>query len=182
MKKLVQVEIRLRWIEQEGKVPDTEVLLKQAPALYVAGVVCEVVPAPEEMRERCIALDKAACRLIAGAGLQTDGVSLALYYDSGEAGIDVEMAYVVQAPASPVAAQGAASVHSLPEGQVAYAVYRGSYDDFGAVGQLHAAICAWIAEHAYRVAGPSREYYLRPPQRGKGPIGVMEIQYPVAAG
>jgi effector-binding domain-containing protein len=152
--------------------------MKQVPEVYVAGAR-EVVPAPEQMRERCIALDRAVCRLIGERGLVTDGVSLALYHGVSEAGIDVEMAYVVQAPRQASSGEGAATVHQLPAAQVAYAVYRGSYDDFGAVGRLHAAICQWIEERGYRIAGPSREYYLRPPQSDTARTGVMEIQYPV---
>jgi DNA-binding transcriptional MerR regulator len=175
---LKQVEIRLRWIELEGKMPGTEVRLKTTSALQVAGAR-ELVPSPDLMRERCVALDVAARGLIEEARLQTDNVSLALYHDNGEAGIDVEMAYVIAALAGVRPASETARVHSLPEAQVAYAVYKGSYDDFAAVGQVHAALSRWIDEHGLHVAGPVREFYLEPPRDWTKPQGVMEIQYPV---
>jgi DNA-binding transcriptional MerR regulator len=178
--KLTQVEIRLCWIEQEGKMPNVEVLVKQETELWVAGAR-EVVVSPTMMRERCIALDAAACRQIHQMNLQTDGVSLALYYSGSDAGIDVEMAYRVVAPGRDHAAHGDSVVHRVPAALVAYTVYRGSYDDFAAVGQVHTAIRRWIEEGGYQIVGPSREYYLRPPQRSADPMGVMEIQYPVAA-
>ncbi len=177
--RLAQVEIRLRQIEQEGKMPDIDVLIKQVEAITVAGAR-EVVPSPEFMRDRCIALNGAACKLIEAHALQTDGVSLALYYSGDTGGIDVEMAYRVEPPAEIIADQGAASVHPLPAATVAYAVYHGSYDDFGAVGNLHGAITRWIEQNAYRLVGPVREIYLRPPQWDSADhTGVMEIQYPV---
>ena len=101
------VEIRLRWIEREGKMPEVEVLLKEVPEVWVAGAR-EVVPSPALMRDRCIALDGVTCDLIRRLGLTTDGVSLALYYESGDAGIDVEMAYRVPSPPGEMALSGRA--------------------------------------------------------------------------
>jgi DNA-binding transcriptional MerR regulator len=179
LEKLRQVEIRLQQIEQEGNMPPIDVLLKQVPPLTIAGAR-EVVPSPAQMRERCIALNSQACELIEKAALRTDGTSFALYYSGDEGGgIDVEMAYAVEPPATTPQPIGAAGVHTLPAVTVAYAVYQGSYDDFGAVGQLHAALHRWIDENGYRVSGASREFYLRPPSGPDNPEGVMEIQYPV---
>jgi DNA-binding transcriptional MerR regulator len=178
LERLKQVEIRLRQIEQEGNMPQIDVLLKQVEPLTIAGAR-EVVPSPAQMRDRCIALDKQVCQLIESAGLKTDGVSFALYYSGGNAGIDVEMAYAVEPPKSAPAASGKASVHTLPAVTVAYAVYNGSYDDFGAVGQVHRMLNQWAGENGYRVTDATREFYLRPPTGPGNPQGVMEIQYPV---
>jgi DNA-binding transcriptional MerR regulator len=174
--KLRQIEIRLKQIEQEGKMPQIDVLLKQVEPLTVVGAR-EVVPSPAQMRDRCIALNAQACELIESAGLKTNGISFALYYSGEENGIDVEMAYVVEPPQSTPAAAGKARVHTLPAATVAYAIYNGSYDDFGAVGQVHSALHKWIDENGYRITGASREFYLRPPVTD--PTGVMEIQYVV---
>jgi effector-binding domain-containing protein len=73
---------------------------------------------------------------------------------------------------------GTGQVHALPAAEVAYAVYRGSYDDFGAVGQVHVALQEWLAAHGRTLASPSREIYLRPPQGPDDLNAVMEIQYP----
>lgn len=175
---LTQVEIRLKQIELEGNVPQIDVLIKAVEPLTIAGAR-EVVPDPALMRERCIALDKATCKLIESAKLKTDGTSFALYYSADEKGIDVEMAYAVDAPAKTPSAQGNAAVHELPAATVAYAVYKGSYDDFGAVGQLSGAIAKWAEENGYRITGAVREWYLRPPRGPADLNAVMEIQYPV---
>jgi DNA-binding transcriptional MerR regulator len=178
LEKLQQIEIRLKQIEQEGHMLPIDVLLKQVEPLTIAGAR-EVVPSPAQMRERCIALDKQVCELIEAADFKTDGVSFALYYSDEDAGIDVEMAYAVEAHSAAQKSPNQASIHILPAATVAYVVYTGSYDDFGAVGQIHGALHTWIAENGYQLVSPSREWYLRPPSSANDPQGVMEIQYPV---
>lgn len=176
--KLAQVELRLKQIEREGLMTNAEVLVKQVASMTIIGAR-EIVPKPEMMRERCIALNDAACALLDAASLKTDGVSLALYHSSDERGIDVEMAYAVEPTSAETAAINNAQVHTLTAVQVAYAVYKGSYDDFGAVGQFHEQIMRWIEANHYRISGASREWYLRPPQKADDPNAVMEIQYPI---
>lgn len=89
------------------------------------------------------------------------------------------MAYIVQAPNCEVSPGDHVQVHSLSAATVAYAVYQGSYDDFGAVGKVHAFIHEWAAANNYRLVGASCEFYLRPPQKEDDPQSVMEIQYPM---
>lgn len=175
---LRQIEIRLTQIEQESIMPQIDVLLKGVNPLTIIGAR-ELVPSPAQMRERCIALNNQVWELIESAGLKTDGISFALYYPSEGNGIDVEMAYVIEVPptASASSDQVSASLHTLPAATVAYAVYDGSYDDFGAVGQLHGALHEWIEVNGYRITGATREFYLRPPI--SSPLGLMEIQVPV---
>ncbi len=175
--KLREVEIRLYQIEQEGNMSKIDVLMKTVEPMIIVGAR-EVVSSPKQMRERCIALDGEARMLMAAQGLKSDGISFALYYPTDQDGIDVEMAYTVSPSSKPVS-QGKAAVHQLPAVTVAYAVYNGSYDDFGAVGQIHADINQWIEAHGYEQSDASREFYLHPPKRFADPDGVMEIQYPV---
>jgi len=175
--KLHEVEIRLYQIEQEGKMSKTDVLMKNIEPMMIVGAR-ELVSSPKQMRERCIALDGEARLLLAAETLKSDGVSFALYYPTASEGIDVEMAYAVNTSAKPLV-RGKAAVHSLPAVTVAYAIYRGSYDDFGAVGQVHAELNSWIEAHNYQICDASREFYLHPPKRFADPDGVMEIQYPV---
>ena len=174
--RLAEVEIRLRQIEQEGTMPQIDILTKTVESLTVAGAR-ETVPSPEQMRPRCMALNDMACALIERHKLKADWVSLALYYDTAEEGIDVEMAYPVEPSAAPIS-EASGQVHTLPTATVAYAVYRGSYDDFGAVGQVHVALQEWLTAHGHKLASPSREIYLRPPQGPNDLNAVMEIQYP----
>ncbi len=176
--RLAQVEIRLNQIEREGKMSEVEILLKTVDAITVAGAR-EVVAAPELMREHCLALMHESYALIEAQHLKTNGIPFALYYSGDAEGIDVEMAFAVEPPARTAAPSGRAAVHPLSPATVAYAVYHGSYDDFGAVGEVHHALSRWIDDHGYRQTGASREFYLTPPQNGADRTGVMEIQYPV---
>jgi DNA-binding transcriptional MerR regulator len=175
--KLHEVEIRLHQIEQEGNMSKIDVLMKTVEPMTIVGAR-EVVPSPKQMRERCMALDGEARMLMAAQGQKSDGVSFALYYPTDSDGIDVEMAYVVGSSSKSVT-QGKVAVHPLPAVMVAYAVYRGSYDDFGAVGQVHAELNQWIESHGYQISDATREFYLHPPKRFADADGVMEIQYPV---
>ena len=175
---LRQVEIRIQQIEQEGNMPKIEVLTKEVAALTIASAR-EIVPGPELMRERCIALLQAAGDLIQAQKLKTDGISFAIYHDGEEEGIDVEMAFAVSSTAAKAQQQGEAQIRDLPPVQVAYTVYEGSYDDHDAVGHLYPAIVQWTEQSGYRIAGPAREIYLQPPQSADDPTGIMEIQYPV---
>jgi len=174
--RLLQIEVRLEQIEQENATM-ADVLIKQVTEVTLVGAR-EVVPTPDQMRERCIALNALASQFIQHENLQTDWVSFALYHDN-QNGIDVEMAYAVQLSGPVPKPDGKTTLHTLPKATVAYAVYQGSYDDFGAVGRLHGAIHEWVAANGYRMAGASREYYLRPPQGPNDAQAVMELQYPV---
>lgn len=173
-RRIAEVEIRLRHIEQEDFMIGIDILTKTVPRLTVAGARA-TVPSSDQMRERCIGLNDAACQTITSLGLHVDGPSLALYYPHEEA-IDVEMAYPVRDPGHRGDHGGA--VHTLPETDVAYAVYSGSYDDFGAVGRLHIALRDWVAARGRTTSAPVRELYLQPPGPS-GPDGVMELQYPL---
>jgi DNA-binding transcriptional MerR regulator len=178
--KLAAVDIRLRWIEEENRMPQFEVLNKSVPEMTVAGAR-KVALTPDNMRDHCIALDRQVCRFMQSANLVSDGVSLALYHagDNLQEGIDVEMAYTISPPATPPQPAHGASIHALPAAQVAYAIYHGSYDDFAAVGELHATIRRWVEAQDRLISGPVREYYLQPPRSQDNRIGVMEIQYPL---
>jgi effector-binding domain-containing protein len=99
-----------------------------------------------------MALNDAACALIEQHKLKIDGISLALYY-SYDGGIDIEMAYAVEKPIETT--RPAEGVHTLPAVNTAYAVFHGSYDDFGAVGQVHIALQEWLTARGHELMGIS---------------------------
>jgi DNA-binding transcriptional MerR regulator len=173
--RLKRVEMRLSLIQKEGKMPTNEIVLKTVAPIWVVSAR-ELVPGPEQMRERCIALMNNVDEMVKSRKLPSTGTSLAIYHNNSEAGIDVEMAYFL-AGDNPPQGEG---IHKLPAVEMASAVYRGSYDDFAAVGALHVALGQWIEANGYTVSGASREIYLQPPSNlGNGLVGVMELQYPV---
>jgi DNA-binding transcriptional MerR regulator len=173
--RLKRVEMRLSLIQKEGKMPSHEIVLKSVVPIWVVSAR-ELVPSPEQMRERCIALMQKIDEAVKNRKLPSTGTNLAIYHSNSEAGIDVEMAYFLEGDNPP---QGE-GVSKLPAIEMASVVYRGSYDDFAAVGALHVALGQWIEANGYTVVGASREIYLQPPSNlGNGLVGVMELQYPV---
>jgi DNA-binding transcriptional MerR regulator len=174
--RLAQVAMRIAYIREEGKMPDYEIVVKKVAPVKIASAR-ELVPTPEQMRERCNALVGEVCEMLVKNHISADGVCFALYHDHSTQGIDVEMALIVPDTA-PTIKEGRAAVHTLPAVEaMASAVYRGSYDDHAAVGQLHMTLGKWIESNGYRITGASREIYLKTPDHtGQG---VMEIQFPV---
>jgi DNA-binding transcriptional MerR regulator len=174
--RLAQVAMRIEYMRQEGKMPDYEIVLKKVAPVKIASAR-EVVPTPEQMRERCNALVNEVCEMLVKHHQPTDGICLALYHDNSAQGIDVEMALFLPDDA-PTLKQGRVAISTLPAVEsMASAVYRGSYNDHAAVGQLHIDIGKWIEANGYRITGASREIYLKTPDQSG--VGVMEIQFPV---
>lgn len=178
--RLERVAARLKMIEEEGKMSDYEVVLKPVQSLKIVSAR-EVVPTPAQMRERCIALTNEVCAMLGSDRLKDVTLSLALYHDNNAEGIDVEMAMALPESSAPPVPSGRVKVYELPAvPTMASAIYHGSYDDFGAVGNVYGAVVKWIEANGYRMIGPSRELYLRAPQLGvNDPSGIMEIQFPV---
>jgi DNA-binding transcriptional MerR regulator len=175
--RLARVGALIGQIKQEGKMSDHEIMLKHVEPIWVASARA-VVSTPEQMREGCMTLLEEVCELLAQHGLKSTDTALALYYDNNERGIDVEMAMILENGAPTDVQHKRAKVYRLPAQEMAVGIYRGSYDDFEAVGALHKGIGKWIEQNGYRVADASREIYLQTPQLPGGD-GLMELQYPV---
>lgn len=84
------------------------------------------------------------------SGLPRSGRTLALYLDSG---LNVECGYEVP---QPFAGNDKVLCSSTPAGMVATAVHLGPYEH---LGEAHAAIQRWCADHRYTPAGPSWEVF-----------------------
>lgn len=87
------------------------------------------------------------------------------------------MAVLLKGQAAPQQ-YGSVTVRNLPAERMASVVYKGSFDAFDVVGQLHADIGGWAEGSGYKIVGASREIYLQPPEDYRQD-GVMELQYPV---
>jgi effector-binding domain-containing protein len=166
--RLARVAARLRQIEQEGMMPDYEIVLKEVEPLTIAAAR-EVVPTVDQMPARCGALCAQVAGLVGRAGLREAGPWFALYYNPTytERDIDVEMAVPVEGAAG-------AGVRLLPGATVASTIHQGSLDT---ILDAYAAIGRWIETSGHQIAGPCREIYLRDPQH---PDPITEIQFPVA--
>jgi predicted transcriptional regulator YdeE/DNA-binding transcriptional MerR regulator len=166
--RLARIEARLRQIEQEGVLPQYEVVFKSARPQRVVGIR-DVVPGYHGLE-----------RLFGELGdyLQTQSVPpeaaqprLAVYYDAEyhEGGLDVEAA----APApGPLPGTPRVLVHQLPGVEtLACVVHSGPREDLGGA---YSALAAWIEANGYRVSGPNRDVYLQGPAKC-----VTEVQFPV---
>jgi DNA-binding transcriptional MerR regulator len=172
---LVQVEARLRSIENEGSMLAEDVIIRHLPAARLAelsGTAESFSPGDtgpligrlfDELRQR---LDSAG---IIPAGPRT------VYFETpgdGEYGIVVHAGF----PVSPGVADGQDfQVVSLPAVErAATIVHRGLTRDFLSTSQL---LVRWVDAHGYRFEGHAREVTLDSPENPDE--GMAELQAPV---
>lgn len=176
--RLERVSARLKHIQQEGIMPTHEVILKTLEPIAIASAREVIIP--ENMRERCLALLDKVFQTLKKQNIKHTGTTLALYHDNSEKGVDTEMAVLLGETLPPTAHDGV-SFQTLPQTQMASVVYKGSFNAFDTVGQIHIDIGKWIETNGYQIKGANREIYWQPPE-DYSQDGVMEIQYPVIKG
>ncbi len=172
--RLARVESRLRRLEQEGKMPDYEVIIKKAEPMRAA-VLRDTIPNYGSVGILYDELFGALGR----AGIAPAGPPLALYYDEEYREQDVDVEAVVPIGDAEVKVDlGRTKVRELPpQEEMASLVRPGPYDDFSPAYQT---LMEWIQANGYRVIGPNREIYLRGPGEGVEPATyVTELQFPV---
>jgi len=172
--RLMRIAARLRQIEQEGKMPAYEVLLKQVDALLVASVR-EIVPLHGGL-ERCYG--KIAAYLDQ-QGVRPGSPALLLLYSRSEQRddglyIDVEAAIPVS---TALPGNEQIIIHTLPGGLVASTIHTGN--DLS-LGQAHVALYRWMKDNGYQVIGPPRQVRLRHGEHMDPSQYVTEVQFPVA--
>ena len=172
--RLARIEARLRQIEQEGKMPAYDVVLKQLEPQMVAGVR-DIIPAYSQQDHLWGEL---MGYLQANRAHAIEAPCLTIYYDDEyrERDVDAEVCAPVQRSAQ---SSGRVKVHELPAMTMACVVHHGA---FNTLNQAYSALFAWIQANDYRIVGPGREVYL---DTGKGPVRqddpsyVTEVQFPV---
>jgi DNA-binding transcriptional MerR regulator len=173
--RLERVAARLRLIEEEGKMPDHDIVLKQVESIHVASIA-DVIPSFDEAEpffERVIA---ELCSFVSTHKLIPVGAPLSIYHSPEEllSDIPVEFAVPVQGTAPDNAR---VKVQNLPALETAAcAVHQGTFDQ---IGKAYESAVRWIESNGYRMSGPSREIYLQF-DRNHLETCVTEIQFPVA--
>ena len=172
--RLARVAARLRQIEQEGRQPRYDVLIKPVQPRLVAGIrdtiaghadICGLVG---ELRA-----------YLQGRGVAADPLSpcLAVYYDAEylDRGADVEVAVPLERR---VRGNARVAVHELPGlAAAASLVYQGGHDR---IAGAYRALWAWTQANGYRTGGPNREVYLQGFETGSDSRSyVTELQLPV---
>jgi DNA-binding transcriptional MerR regulator len=150
--RLDRVAARLRQIEQEGRLPEYEVILKRVDPMLIAaasGVIPNLETIEQVFGRLFGLLDAHVCSRMAGP-------PVALYFDMDERqeDIHVEIAYPVQ-PNTPGTPE--ITVYDLPGIEAACTIHRGAFDG---LGNAYCSLITWIQTSGYRTLSPSREIYL----------------------
>jgi DNA-binding transcriptional MerR regulator len=170
--RLTQVEVRLRMIESEGRMPADDVVVKQVPPIRVAELTAVAASySPEHIGPASRPLYPELMSRLAHAGVDIVGAPISYYEDApGD-----DEAVVVHATA-PVAVEPDDkydfAIVDLPGWPLAATiVHHGAMDNVVPTGQ---ALARWVDAHGYRAIGYAREVYLDcPPELDKW---VTELQ------
>lgn len=172
--RLARVAARLSQIEQEGRRPPYEVLVKRAAARLVAGIR-DTVADREEVAGLFQELDRHLKRHGVAIGATAPVLALSFDTEYADGGADIEAAVPIERP---VRGNNRVLVHELPEvAAMASLVHQGSYE---LLPEAYRALAAWTQANGYRAGSPNREVYLEGFVLGPDrQMGVIEIQIPV---
>jgi effector-binding domain-containing protein len=171
--RLARVEARLKQIEEEGKMPTYEVVVKPIPAQRVASVR-GIIPTYAQQEHLWRELEG----YLAQNSVRPNSACFTLYHDAEfkERDVDAEVCEPISAN---LRASDRVKVYDLPAvATMASVVHKGA---FTGLHQAYNAMMQWIQANGYRIAGPDREIYLKTgmPVRQNDPSYVTEIQIPV---
>jgi effector-binding domain-containing protein len=181
--RLARVEARLRQIEQEGKMPTYDVVVKKVEPQWVASVR-GVVPTPPEQGPLWAELGAYLCQRKVG----TTGPCLTIYHDPEYKERDWDLE-VCEPLGTPIPGHERMRVYELPAVEMmACTLHHGP---FVTINEAYEAISKWLAANGYHIVGPCREVYLREAQHVSqtdstavsvsqtDPDTITEIQFPV---
>jgi predicted transcriptional regulator YdeE len=176
--RLKRIQARMRQIDQEGRLPAYDIVLKQITPQRVAGL--------REVVADIYHVQSLFARLHSALGIRGNSLDathdplaapLAIYYDTDyrEREIDVEAAWPVTRS---LPASKSLVLHELPAVEsMACAVHPDGPDGLADASR---ALLTWVEENGYRVAGPSRDVYLQSlPASQPVESPVAEVQLPV---
>jgi len=172
--RLARVAARLRQIEQEGRQPRYEVVMKQVRPRLVAGIR-DTIGEPDDLAGLLGELRS----YLKGRGSEPDpsAPGLAIYYDAEylDRGADVEVAVPI---AGPWRGNARVAVHELSAiANAACLVHQGRPDRLAGA---YRDLAAWTQANGFRPAGPNREIFLQGFEAGLDPSSyVTELQLPV---
>jgi DNA-binding transcriptional MerR regulator len=171
--RLTRIAARLRQIEQEGKMPAYEVLLKQVDPLLVASIR-DRIPIISERGH----LHETLSAYLDQQGVQRSQPDMLLLHSRHELhddgiSIDVEIAMPLSA-----SLPGNERIHirMLPGGFMACTVHTGN--DLS-IGQAYVALYRWMKDNGYQLTGPPRQLHLQRAAYLDPGHYVTEVQFPV---
>ena len=170
--RLARVEARLRQIEQEGRMPRQEVVIKKVEPQKVAALrdIIPTYPAQGPLWEELVGF-------MAQHGVKPAGSCFTIYHDTEYRDRDVDVE-VCEPRDGSLADHARIKVRQLPSVEtMASVIHEGSYDNFD---ETYSALMNWIEANGYHIAGPAREIYVRALDSTDDPDElVTEVQLPV---
>ncbi len=171
--RLTRIAARLSYIEQEGKMPAYEVLLKQVDPLLVASIRDRI----PDIHERAHLYNTLSAYL-ERQGVQRSQPDMLLLHSRHEwhdedVSIDVEVA-IPLLTALPGNEQ--VRIRTLPGGLVACTVHTGP-DLF--LGRAYLTLYRWMKDNGYHFTNPPRHIHLQRADEMDPNHNVTEVQFPV---
>lgn len=174
---LDRVAARLDQIEQEGKLPEQEVILKQVEPMRVLSYRF-MAPSSEVIGHH---LGMIFPKLFESGVMPVSAPGTRYHnLDFDPENIDCEIVYPVANTVKddfPISDHILMTVVELPKVEVATIIHKG---DYTLLEVSYTAIGRWIEVNRYQMVGPAREFYLSSPDSPEGAI--TEIQFPVDRG
>jgi DNA-binding transcriptional MerR regulator len=175
--RLKHIEARIAQLEAGVGEDLDDVLIRAEPARRIVSVrrtVASFVEAREIIGELARTLPKQMPRDVLG---QIIGIAHSAEYEPDA--IDVELGFVLngEPAALPVVGAGTLLVRDLPPVKLMAACVRVGLPEHAHL--ITGKIGRFVEANGYRLAGPSREVFLRPPRPDHMEESVVEMQFPV---
>ncbi len=179
--RLSRVERRLKQIEQEDSLLAYDIVLKSVESQTILSAR-EIVPSPDKIAERCIALTNTIAKALQHTTLRSSGLWGTIYHDVTDdlythKPTDVEVATVIDVSTEKYVDWYHEQIHlrKLPGSpSMACLVHSGDYQG---LWDAYAAMLLWVATNSYQIVGPCRVFYLRQVRERNNTVS--EIQIPV---
>jgi DNA-binding transcriptional MerR regulator len=173
---LVQVEARLRSIENEGSMPPEDIVIRALPAIRLAELSGTAASfSPDDTGPLIGGLFDELRRRLDSAGISPVGPRTVYFETPGEGEFGIVVHAGLPVPAEVTGGQDF-QVVSLPSvARAATIVHRGLIHGFLGTSQ---ALVRWVDAHGYRFDGPAREVTLNPAEHPDE--WMAELQAPVA--
>ncbi|MBP1692465.1 MAG: MerR family transcriptional regulator [Chloroflexi bacterium] len=174
-KLLQQIDTRIKEIEQAGRMPDYEILLKRIEPQWVAAV-SGILTSYDEAERIFDVLFAEIFETLQFSYVRSPGITMAIYPEIQrlDENIPIEAAYPLPGP---LPSRAQVTVYELPCVETAACVVH--HGPFTTLGKAYSAIFAWLPSNGCHINGPTREVYLRHERGGDPNQFVTEIQIPV---
>lgn len=174
---LARVEAHIRQIEEEGKMPEGDVIIKNVEPMLVAGRRIQIPINEGVVLEDLNNAFHEVGEYVSLQGAALDKPCIAVWYTPPDQRVDEDVEAIVPLDKK-IASSERVQVHQLPQVHVASVMHQG---DFRLFGESYRVILSWIERNGYAINGPFREVYHRWERNDLDNV-MVEIQFPVTKG